>query len=105
MSSILSARNSVEKMKEVFVPQPVLRKNLSRIFKIHLRLPKNRSGRGRGKTGKNGKFFRKVVFCVVSGIPDPPPPPPLVKCRTPGGVRNLIWVVDLDAISGPFRFA
>jgi hypothetical protein len=40
----------------------------------------------------------KVVFCVVSGIPDPPPPP--VKCRMPRGVQNLIWVVDLDATLG-----
>jgi hypothetical protein len=41
-------------------------------------------------------FGEKVVFLREGGIPDPPPPP-LVKCRTPGGVRNLIWVIDLDA--------
>jgi hypothetical protein len=39
-------------MKEVFVPQPVLSKNLSRIFKIRLRLLKNRPGRGHGKIDK-----------------------------------------------------
>jgi hypothetical protein len=38
MSSTLSARNPLEKLGEVFVPQPVLSKNLSRIFKIRLRL-------------------------------------------------------------------
>jgi hypothetical protein len=41
MSSNLSARNPLQKLKEGFVPHPVLRKNLSRIFKIRLRLPKN----------------------------------------------------------------
>jgi hypothetical protein len=41
MSSTLSARNSVAKTERGFVPHPVLRKNLSRIFKIRLRLLKN----------------------------------------------------------------
>jgi hypothetical protein len=59
-------------MREVFVLQPVLRKNLSRIFKIRLLLPKNRSERGRGKTDKNGKKKEKVVFFKESGIFDPP---------------------------------
>jgi hypothetical protein len=35
----------LKKLKEGFVPHPVLTKNLSRIFKIRLRLLKNRSGR------------------------------------------------------------
>jgi hypothetical protein len=52
----------LQKMKEVFVPQPVLRKNLSRIFKIRLRLLKNRPGRGCGKIGKNGKNEGKWFF-------------------------------------------
>jgi len=43
----------LEKIGEVFVPHPVMNKNLSRIFKIRLRLPRNRSERWHGKTGKN----------------------------------------------------
>jgi hypothetical protein len=52
----------LKKLKEVFVLQPMLRKNLSCIFKIRLRFPKNQSERGRGKIGKNGKTKAKVVF-------------------------------------------
>jgi hypothetical protein len=80
-------------MGEVFVPQPVMRKNLSRIFKIHLRLHRIGLGRRHGKTGKNWQKYGKVVFLVKSGIPDPPS----IKGRTDRGVRNLIWTVDLGA--------
>jgi hypothetical protein len=68
----------LQKLREVFVLQPVLRKNLSRIFKIHLRFPRNCLGRTHAETGKNGKnmkkwfFSRKAVFRtppeVVSGF-------------------------------------
>jgi hypothetical protein len=80
----------LEKLKEVFVLQPVLRKNLSRIFKIRLRLPKNRSEKGRGKTGKNGKTKVKVIFFTKRKIPDPPP---LVKFRTVRGGPEFLWTV------------
>jgi hypothetical protein len=50
----------------------VLRKNLSRIFKIHLRLPRIDLGRRHGETGKNWQKYGRVVFWVKSGIPDPP---------------------------------
>jgi hypothetical protein len=81
-------------MKEVFGPQPVLRKNLSRIFKIHLRLLKISSGRRHGNTDKYWQKLGKVVFCVVSGIPDPPLPS--LNVEHPGGVQNSIWAIDLS---------
>jgi hypothetical protein len=52
----------LKKLKKGFVPHPVLTKNLSRIFKIRLRLLKNRSGRRHGKMGKNGKNVQKWFF-------------------------------------------
>jgi hypothetical protein len=59
-------------MREVFVIQPVMRKNLSRIFKICLRLPRNYFERGRGKTGKNGKKNEKSGFFYGKRYSGPP---------------------------------
>jgi hypothetical protein len=62
----------LQKMREVFVIQPVLRKNLSHIFKIHFLFPRNFLGRTHGETGKKWKKYEKVVFFALGGIPDPP---------------------------------
>jgi hypothetical protein len=63
----------MKKLREVFVIQPVLRKKLSRIFKICLRLPIKCLERTHSKIDKNGKNMQKWFFFVLSGIPDPPP--------------------------------
>jgi hypothetical protein len=68
----------LQKMREVFVLQPVLRKKLSRIFKIHL-FSQNRppeddmlNRQKMAKIEKSGFFFGKAVFRtppeVVSGF-------------------------------------
>jgi hypothetical protein len=74
MSLTLLPRSSVAKTeKNGFVPQPVLRKNLSRILKFRLRLLKISPGRRHGNTGKNWQKCAKVVFWRENEIPDPPP--------------------------------
>jgi hypothetical protein len=52
----------VKKLREVFVLQAVMEKNLSRFLKIHFHLPRNGLGRRhveQAKMGENGKsgFF------------------------------------------------
>jgi hypothetical protein len=49
-------------MKEVFVPQPVMRKNLSRIFKIHLFCPKIDLEEDMVKQAKMVNFLGKWFF-------------------------------------------
>jgi hypothetical protein len=68
----------LKKMREVFVRQLVLRKILSRIFKIYLHLPRICFERRHSEIGKNGEkgksgfIFGKAVFRsspeVVSGF-------------------------------------
>jgi hypothetical protein len=64
----------VKNMKEVFVLQPVLNKNLSRFFKICLHLPEIRFGSRRVEQAKMGgfEFLGEGGFTegkVVSGPP------------------------------------
>jgi hypothetical protein len=63
----------LKKLREVFVTQPMLRKNLSQIFKIHLHFPRIHFERRRSKIGKNGKKKKEKWFYFrEGGIPDPP---------------------------------
>jgi hypothetical protein len=62
----------LQKLREVFVLQPVLRKNLSRIFKIHLHFPRNGLGRRHGETGKKWQKYEKVVFFLKAVFRTPP---------------------------------
>jgi hypothetical protein len=72
MALILPARSTVEKTERGFCSSPVMRKNLSRIFKIHLHFPRIRFERRHGETGKKWQKYEKVVFFAIGGIPDPP---------------------------------
>ena len=83
----------MKKLREVFVIQPVLRKKLSRIFKICLRLPIKCLERTHSKIDKNGKNMQKWFFFVLSGILDPPL---LVKFRMVRGVPEFSMVIGLS---------
>jgi hypothetical protein len=52
----------LKKLREVFVLHPVMRKNLSRIFKIHFHFPRIRFERRHGEQAKNGKKLKKWFF-------------------------------------------
>jgi hypothetical protein len=71
MASILPAHSTLQKMREVFVLQPVLRKKKSRLFKIHLHLPRICFERRHSEIGKNGKKEKRFYF-QEGGIPGPP---------------------------------
>jgi hypothetical protein len=67
MDLILPARRKCEKMRDFFVLQPVLRKNLSCILTIHLHFPRIASGKRLVKTDSfefwgEGGFGGGVVF-------------------------------------------
>jgi hypothetical protein len=62
----------VQKLREVFVLQPVLRKNLSRFLKSIFIFPESVLKEDIVKQAKNGKKLKKRFFFVIGGIPDPP---------------------------------
>jgi hypothetical protein len=62
----------VKKLREVFVLQPVMRKNLSQIFKIRLHLPRISSGKRRAEQAKIGKKMKKAVFFRDGWYSGPP---------------------------------
>ena len=82
----------LKKMREVFVLQPVLRKNLSQIFKIHVFFPRINLGRRHGETGKKWQKYGKVIFFRGRGVVFEnyhSGPPLSLKFVWWGGVRNF----------------
>jgi hypothetical protein len=72
----------LQKLKEVFVPQPVMRKNLSRIFKIFV-CSKIDLEEDVVKQEKMVNFLGKWFF--FGGRYSGPTPPPSLNVERPGG--------------------